>query len=44
MGFFSAVGIDVSLDSLPKLAGLIDRVKAEPKIAAWIAKRPETPM
>ena len=44
MGIFSGVGIDVSFDNLPKLAGLIGRVKAEPKIAAWIAKRPETPM
>jgi glutathione S-transferase len=27
----------------PKLQALSDRVKANPKIAAWIAKRPETP-
>lgn len=37
--------IDVTphLGSYPKLAALLQRVAANPKIAAWIAKRPETP-
>ncbi|XP_002731493.1 S-crystallin SL11-like [Saccoglossus kowalevskii] len=31
-----------SLDEFPKLKALYERVKAQPKIADWIAKRPET--
>ncbi|XP_072050077.1 S-crystallin SL11-like [Amphiura filiformis] len=33
----------VTLDSYPKLKSINDKVAKEPKIAAWLAKRPETP-
>ena len=30
------------LDKFPKLKALKERVETQPKIAAWIAKRPKT--
>lgn len=36
-------GVTVNYDKIPKLKALKDRVESSPKIAAWIAKRPESP-
>ncbi|XP_072050673.1 hematopoietic prostaglandin D synthase-like [Amphiura filiformis] len=33
----------LTLDNYPKLKSINDKVAKEPKIAAWLAKRPETP-
>jgi len=35
-------GINVDFNKYPKLKALNDRVTTEPKIAAWIARRPES--
>ena len=35
-------GIKFDVSEYPKLKALNDRVKTEPKIAAWIARRPES--
>ena len=37
-----ALGIPLDLDKYPKIKALHERVKAHPKIAEWLAKRPET--
>jgi glutathione S-transferase len=37
-------GLDPILGNFPKLFSLDKRVKSHPKIAEWIAKRPNTPM
>ena len=34
--------VNADMDDYPKLKSLGDRVRSEPSIAAWIAKRPET--
>ncbi len=36
------VGVDCQLDAVPKLKALKQKVDSSPKIAAWIAKRPQT--
>ena len=37
------MGIVIDYEKVPKLTALKDRVESSPKIAAWIAKRPDTP-
>ena len=37
-------GLEPLLGNFPKLYSLDKRVKSHPKIAEWIAKRPNTPM
>ena len=42
---WTAVRVDIHTEeytAYPKLMALVKRVKDHPKIAAWIAKRPET--
>ena len=41
--FPGVLGVNNNLDNYPKLKALKQRVDSLPKIAAWIAKRPETP-
>ena len=44
LGAPANVGLDCQLDAVPKLKALKQRVESSPKIAAWIAKRPQTNM
>ena len=37
---YKAIDVKVDLKEYPKLKSLKDRVVSEPRIAAWIAKRP----
>ena len=39
---FVAMHSTTILDKFPKLKAINDKVAKEPKIAAWIAKRPQT--
>lgn len=41
--FPGMMGINIKYENYPKLKALKDRVEALPKIAQWIANRPETP-
>lgn len=45
MSFVLILGIEPStfIDNYPKLKALCERVEKTPRIAAWIAKRPQTP-
>ena len=38
--WYKAIDVDVNLNEYPKLKSLRDRVMNEPRIAAWVAKRP----
>ncbi|XP_063723282.1 glutathione S-transferase-like [Symsagittifera roscoffensis] len=40
---FPLIQMDLGSD-FPKLTAIVDKVKSDPKIAAWIEKRPVTPM
>ncbi len=40
----AAIGADSQLDAVPKIKALKQKVESSPKIAAWIAKRPQTNM
>ena len=42
--FPAAIGIKFDLTKFPKLKGLSEKVENNPKIAAWIKKRPENSM
>ncbi len=38
--WYKAIDVKVDLSEYPKLKSLTDRVMNEPRIAAWVAKRP----
>lgn len=42
-GWLKLAGAGEQIGKYPKLSALLERVKNLPKIAAWLAKRPETP-
>ena len=40
----ASFGVSVDLSKFPKCKGVYDGVAKNPRIAAWIAKRPDTKM
>ena len=44
LAFPVAMGVNLDLTKFPKLKGLREKVENNPKVAAWIKKRPDNSM
>ncbi len=42
LDFFPLIGATMKLEEYPNLKKVYDRVAAEPKIAEWVANRPQS--
>ena len=42
IAYKTKIQVDLDMSAFPKLLALIDRVKAHPRIAQWLQRRPQT--